>query len=263
MSISIFLATALLYSSPVLAASPIPFSTATATATATPTPAPPPPSLAVIDPYGINAHQSHHIHQQRHPAPAQFWVGWPKETVTVVRTVTRTGEGSDGLVPIITKTADVTTTMYDSNLPTSGTLTIYTTTTTRIKGGSDNNGGRDNSNGGQGSGDTMTRTRTATVQTHIPQETPWTPADIPRFAECLPGDEDYKVLGVLSLTKEQKNTLIALAIMFVVILVGWNFVLVRYLLYPLKVRYEEIVPDTRGSFFHVPSFLTIYPTHRC
>ncbi|CAD6583871.1 MAG: hypothetical protein CYPHOPRED_002515 [Cyphobasidiales sp. Tagirdzhanova-0007] len=59
-------------------------------------------------------------------------------------------------------------------------------------------------------------------------------ASIPRFATCQPGDESYRVPGVLQVTSEDVATLAAIAIMFVVILIGWNFVLIRYALYPLK-----------------------------
>lgn len=205
-----------------------------------------------------------HQHQPRHPrpeptpapapvpnpAPAQFWAGWPKETITSIRTVTLTEPGVIGGVPALpdtttTETAEATTTIYDSNIPASGTLTVISTVT--VSPGGVGGGGvietvstTTVSNTAPNQSGTLTRTRTATIQTRLPQETAiWTPADIPRFAECLPGDEDYEEPGVLSLTKEQRPTLIALAIMFVVILIGWNFVIIRDLLYPLKVSFAS------------------------
>lgn len=202
---------------------------------------------------------SGHQHQPRHPrpqptpapapfpnpAPAQFWAGWPKETITSIRTVTLTEPGVIGGIPAVpdattTEIAEATTTIYDSNIPASGTLTVISTVT--VSPGAGDGGIVETvstttvSNTAPSQSGTLTRTRTATIQTRLPQETAiWTPADIPRFAECLPGDEDYEEPGILSLTKEQRPTLIALAIMFVVILIGWNFVIIRDLLYPLKV----------------------------
>lgn len=188
------------------------------------------------------------------PAPAQFWAGWPKETYTVIQTVTQTepgvvggggvgggaGESNNGNPTTVTETAEATTTLYDSNLSASGTLTVTSIVTVGPGGVIITVTDTDTDTQTESLSGTLTRTRTATLETKLPQETQWTPADIPRFAECLPGDEDYKEPGVLTLTSEQKPTLIALAIMFVVILIGWNFVVIRYVFYPLKVSYQII-----------------------
>lgn len=190
----------------------------------------------------------HHDLHRRHPRPTPAPLPRPNPAPTV--TVTQDNGGGVVVPPdpqdtTVTETAEVTTTIYDSNLPTTGTLTVIATTTVTAGGG---NNGAEGAAGGSVTttttttsepvrSGTVTRTRTAVIETRLPQETQvWTPADIPRFAECLPGDEDYEEPGTLSLTREQKPTLVALAIMFVVILIGWNFVLIRDALYPLKVR---------------------------
>lgn len=236
-----------------------------AQAASTPTPTITPHHRSQPAPFDFRPFEQHHAtydtphhHQRRHPrpfptpapipnpAPAQFWAGWPKETYTVIRTITQTEHGAaEAPFPeetTVVDTAEVTTTLYDSNLPASGTLTVTSTTTLPPEAGMGAVGTitttsttTSTTSPLSSQSGTLTRTRTATIETRLPQETQWTPADIPRFAECLPGDEDYEEPGVLSLTKEQKPTLIALAIMFLVILIGWNFVIVRDLLYPLKV----------------------------
>lgn len=109
-----------------------------------------------------------------------------------------------------------------------GTATVYTTATVHVSSGGSENTGQ--------LLPTRTRTRTATTTLAIlPTGQPDYPKDLPRLATCLPGDEAYQEPGVLSVTREQRTTLIAIPIMLAVILIGWNLVGARELLYPLKV----------------------------
>lgn len=137
------------------------------------------------------------------------------------------------------------TTTVTPDIPT-GTRTVYVTTTLYATSGyTDGNSDNGPSTTSTSTLSQTTSTRTVTTATTTRTSTsrptqPWpdnanSPANLPRFSTCNPGDEDYEEPGVLSLTKEQKVTLAAIAIMFAVILIGWNFVVLRYLLYPLKV----------------------------
>ena len=158
--------------------------------------------------------------------PAELWVGWPTTTIIRTATVTRTTDGVIGSsVRVSTSVAD-TTTIWPTG---SGTATFYYTTVITVNPSTSTYT------------TTVTRPSTQSSPTQTPQQQqdppPWTPADISRFATCQPGDESYEEPGgnSLKLTQEQRITLAALAIMFLVILIGWNLILVRYVLYPLKV----------------------------
>ena len=148
----------------------------------------------------------------------------------------------DGLAPTpttITAGAEATTTIWDTTGTgsASGTRTVFLTTTLTS------------------SRSTLTATTTTTRGTLTPSAT-YLPGNndddgqkyLPRFSICNPGDEDYREPGGLSLTREQTTTLATLAVMFLVILIGWNFVVIRYLFYPLKVsRASERSERARGG----------------
>lgn len=167
-------------------------------------------------------------------SPVELWVGWPTTTVVRTATVTRTSDalysGTAYFSSTLTSTV-LTTTIYPTS---SGRVTVYSTTTLYGEGG-------------DGSGQPATYTRTSTSTSYSAQATsspdtlPPTAddleQDIPRFSTCNPGDEQYEVPGgeKLSLTQQQKTTLAAIAIMFVVILISWNLVLIRTAMFPLKV----------------------------
>ena len=148
-----------------------------------------------------------------------------EETTTIFDTA-MTGQPSGTLTVFATTTTVtlVSTTTTSSTSVVAGTgrmTTVFTTTTSSPQPAS------------------RTTTTSTSTQSGLTPSATYGPAvysesDIPRFARCNPGDENYKEPGTLSLTQEQKVTLIAIAIMFPVILIGWNFVIIRYLLYPLK-----------------------------
>lgn len=172
---------------------------------------------------------------------ASSWVSWSDYEADLLHLLTMLLHRlcSDGSAPIPTTISagqEATTTIWETTGTgsASGTRTVYLTTTLTTSTPTSSPSGVIHTT-------TTTTTTSATRGTLTPSPTYPPESDddgskyIPRFAACRPGDEDYKEPGVLSLTREQRTTLAALAVMFLVILIGWNFVILRYLFYPLKV----------------------------